>query len=303
MAGLGTEVAGVKLRNPTMLASGFLDETGGSMLRVYHAGAGAVVTKSIGPDPREGNLNPTVVELEVGLLNAVGLPNPGIVAYEHEVKEARDGGAAVIGSVYGKDAEEFAAVAKRMAAYGVLAVELNLSCPHVKGLGTEIAQVPEAVEDVTRAVKRAVQVPVIPKLSPNVADIAAFAEAAVRGGADAITAINTVKAMAIAPDLRMPILKNAYGGLSGPAIKPLGLRCVYEIFERVKVPIIGVGGIRTGADAVEYLMAGASAVQIGTAILDRGPEVFAHVCRELSEWMDANGYARVRDLVGAAHGP
>jgi dihydroorotate dehydrogenase (NAD+) catalytic subunit len=303
MAVLGTEVAGVKLRNPTILASGFLDETGGSMLRVFNAGAGAVVTKSIGPDPREGNLNPTVVELEVGLLNAVGLPNPGIVAYEHEVQEAKSGGAAVIGSVYGKDAEEFAAVAKRMASYGVLAVELNLSCPHVKGLGTEIAQVPEAVEDVTRAVKRVVQVPVIPKLSPNVADIGAFAEAAVRGGADAITAINTVKAMAIAPDLKMPILKNAYGGLSGPAIKPVGLRCVYEIFERVKVPIIGVGGIRTGADAVEYLMAGASAVQIGTAILDRGPEVFAHVCRELSEWMDANGYARVRDLVGAAHGP
>jgi len=302
MAGLGTEVAGIKLRNPTMLASGFLDETGGSMLRVYKAGAGAVVTKSVGPEPRAGNLNPTVVELEVGLLNAVGLPNPGIVDYEHEVTHALDGGAAVIGSVYGKDADEFAAVAKRMASYGVLAVELNLSCPHAKGLGTEVAQVPEAVEEVTRAVKRAVRVPVIPKLSPNVADIASFAEAAVRGGADAITAINTVKAMAIAPDLKMAVLKNTYGGLSGPAIKPVGLRSVWEIFERVKVPILGVGGIANGRDAIEYLMAGASAVQVGTAILDRGTEVFAHICREMSDWMDANGYATVRELVGVAHG-
>lgn len=302
MASLGTEVAGVQLRNPTLLASGFLDETGGSMLRVYRAGAGGVVTKSIGPEPREGNLNPTVVELPVGLLNAVGLPNPGIADYEHEAKHAIAGGAAVIGSVYGRDAAEYADVAKRMASYGVLAVELNLSCPHAKGLGTEIAQDPEAVEDITRAVKEVVTIPVFSKLSPNVADIAAFADAAKRGGADAVIAINTVKAIALSADLRMPVLKNTYGGLSGPAIKPVGLRCVYEIFDAVDIPIIGVGGIETGQDAIEYLIAGASAVQIGTAILSRGLDVFAHVCREMSEWMDANGYGKVADLVGAAHG-
>ncbi|MBI4415792.1 MAG: dihydroorotate dehydrogenase [Euryarchaeota archaeon] len=302
MASLGTEVAGVKLRNPTMLASGFLDETGGSMLRVHRAGAGAVVTKSIGPEPRAGNLNPTLYEFDVGLLNAVGIPNPGIAAYEEEVTYALRGGAAVIGSVYGRNAEEYAAVAKRMASYGVLAVELNLSCPHAKGLGTEIAQDPEAVEEITRAVKKVVQVPVISKLSPNVADIASFAEAAVRGGADAVTAINTVKAIAIEPELRMPILRNVYGGLSGPAIKPVGLRCVYEIYERVDIPIVGVGGIVTGRDAIEYLMAGARAVQIGTAILDRGIDVFAKVCAEMEAWMDAHGYAKVEDLVGVAHG-
>ena len=302
MADLGAEVAGVRLRNPTMLASGFLDETGGSMLRVYRAGAGAVVTKSIGPEPRAGNLNPTVVELDVGLLNAVGLPNPGIADFEGETKQAIAGGAAVVGSVYGRDAREYAAVAERMASYGVLAVELNLSCPHAKGLGTEIAQDPEAVEEITHAVKRVVRVPVFSKLSPNVADVASFAEAAKRGGADAVTAINTVKAMAIAADLKIPILKNTYGGLSGPAIKPVGLRCVYEIHEKVDIPIIGVGGIATGRDAIEYLMAGASAVQIGTAILGRGLDVFASVCREMSAWMDANGYAKVADLVGAAHG-
>ena len=302
MADLRTEVAGLKLRNPTLLASGFLDETGGSMLRVYRAGAGGVVTKSIGPEPREGNLNPTIVELDVGLLNAVGLPNPGIADYEAEARHAVSGGAAVIGSVYGRDEEEYAAVSKRMASYGVLAVELNLSCPHAKGLGTEIAQDPEAVEAITHAVKKAVRVPVFSKLSPNVADIASFADAAKRGGADAVTAINTLKSLAIAADLKMPILKNVYGGLSGPAIKPVGLRCVYEIFESVRIPIIGVGGIETGTDAIEYLMAGASAVQIGTAILARGLEVFSKVCAEMSSWMDANGVGRIADLVGAAHG-
>jgi len=302
MADLRAEVAGVKLRNPTLLASGFLDETGGSMLRVFNAGAGGVVTKSVGPEPREGNLNPTVVELPVGLLNAVGLPNPGIADYEAEARVAVSGGAAVIGSVYGRDAQEYAAVAKRMASYDVLAVELNLSCPHAKGLGTEIAQDPEAVEEITRAVKKVVHVPVWSKLSPNVADIASFADAAKRGGADAVTAINTVKSMAISADLKMPVLKNGYGGLSGPAIKPVGLRCVYEIFEAVDIPIVGVGGIETGADAIEYLMAGARAVQIGTALLRRGLDVFPRACAEMSTWMDANGYAKVGDLVGAAHG-
>ena len=302
MVDLAMEVAGLRLRNPTMLASGFLDETGGSLLRVFKAGAGAVVTKSIGPEPREGYANPTVVELDAGLLNAVGLPNPGIVEFEREVRQALDGGAAVIGSVYGKDAHEYARCALKMEEYGVQAVELNLSCPHARGLGTEIAQHADAVAEITKAVRDAVGVPVFPKLSPNVADIASFADAAKRGGADAVTAINTVKSMAIAADLKMPVLSNAYGGLSGPAIKPVGLRCVYEIRESVDIPIVGVGGIETGADAIEYLMAGANAVQIGTAILRRGIDVFAHVCREMSAWMDANGYSKVADLVGAAHG-
>src|SRR5207245_10214274 len=155
-------------------AAGFLDETGGSMARVYEAGAGAVVTKSIGPQPREGYPNPTIVELEAGLLNAVGLPNPGIAEYEHEVKRARKAGAVVIGSVFGKDAGEYASVAAKMASYSVQAIELNLSCPHATGLGTEIAQDPAAGRDSNRAGKDGVSLPVFPKLSPNVQDIASF---------------------------------------------------------------------------------------------------------------------------------
>lgn len=301
MASLEVDLAGIRLRNPTMLASGFLDETGGSMLRVYRAGAGAVVTKSIGPEPRLGYPNPTIVPLDVGLLNAVGLPNPGIEEYGAEVEVALRGGAAVIGSVYGKDADEYAAVAKRMGGYGVAAVELNLSCPHAKGLGTEIAQHEDAVRDFTAAVKAKVNVPVFPKLSPNVSEIARFAEAAEDGGADGITAINTVKAMAISPELTVPVLAYKVGGLSGPPIRPVGVRCVFEIYDAVDIPIVGVGGIASGRDALEYLMAGASAVQIGTAILDRGVEVFAAVTKELSKLLGDLGYASARDAVGRAH--
>ena len=302
MTDLRTEIAGVHLRNPTMLASGFLDETGGSLLRAYEAGAGAVVTKSIGMEPREGYPNPTVVELDEGLLNAVGLPNPGITAFADEVKHAIAGHAVVIGSVYGKDADDFARVASKMAETGVKAIELNLSCPHAKGLGTEVAQDPEAVQAFTRAVKDVVDVPVFPKLSPNVADIASFAVAAEKGGADAIVAINTVKAMAIAPELRMPLLANRFGGLSGPAIRSIGVRAVYDIHERVGIPIVGVGGVANGHDALEYLMAGAKAVQIGTALVADGLLVFASVLKELASLLEDLGLHSVHEAVGAAHG-
>src|SRR2546425_4162828 len=297
-----TTIAGLKLRNPTMLASGFLDETGGTLLRVCQAGAGAVVTKSIGPEPRAGNTNPTIVELDVGMLNAMGLPNPGMEDFGPEVKIALDGGATVIGSVFGRDPDEYAAVAERLTAYGVHAIELNLSCPHAKGLGTEIAEDPEAVREFTAAVKSKVSLPVMPKLSPNVSDIAAFARAAEDGGADAIVAINTLKAMAISPELKTPILANVVGGLSGPAIRPVGVRCVYEIFEAVDAPIIGVGGVETGRDALEYILAGARAVQIGTGLATRGLSVFSDVALEVAAYLDENGIKSVESLVGAAHG-
>lgn len=301
MVDLGTEISGIRLRNPTMLASGFLDETGPSMVRVYRAGAGAVVTKSIGPEPREGYPNPTVVQLDGALLNAVGLPNPGIVEYEREVRHALQAGCVVIGSVFGKDAAEYARVAAAMADYGVAGIELNLSCPHAKGLGTEIAQSAEAVEAFTRAVKDAVPVPVFPKLSPNVADIAAFAEAAEKGGADGIVAINTVKAMAIAPELKMPVLANRTGGLSGPAIRPIGVRAVYDIYERVDVPVIGVGGVDSGRAALEYIMAGASAVQVGTALVDHGLGVFEAITKEMASLLEELGFRSVQEAVGVAH--
>lgn len=302
MVDLRAEIAGLHLRNPTMLASGFLDETGGSLLRVFRAGAGAVVSKSIGPEPREGYNNPTVAELDAGLLNAVGLPNPGVEAFLPELKEALAGKAVVVGSVFGKDAAEYAKVAARLAEAGAAAIEMNLSCPHAKGLGTEIAQSEDAVREFTRAVKDAVSVPVFPKLSPNVSDIASFAVAAEKGGADGIVAINTVKAMAIAPELRMPVLANRFGGLSGPAIRPIGVRAVYDIYEKVDVPVIGVGGVDSGRAALEYVMAGARAVQIGTAIVGQGFGVFERVAKEMDSLLEDIGFRSVAEAVGVAHG-
>ncbi len=301
MADLSVGVAGLKLRNPILLASGILDETGGSLVRVFKSGAGAVVTKSICLQSRAGYKNPTIVELETGMLNAMGLPNPGIEEYGAEVKKAVKAGAVVIGSVFGKDEREYGIVARRFEEYGASAVELNLSCPHAKGFGLEIAQSAEAVEGFTLAAKKAVKIPVMPKLSPNVTNVALLGEAAERGGADAIVAVNTVKALAISAELRMPILSNKYGGLSGPAIKPVGLRCVYDLYKAVDIPIIGVGGVTTGLDAVEYFMAGASAIEIGTAIRSRGVGVFRSVCKEIKQFMEKEGFKAVKEMVGLAH--
>jgi len=301
MSHLAVEICGLRLKNPTMLASGVFDETGKSMLTIARAGAGAIVTKSIGKEPRTGHQNPTVVELQSGLLNAMGLPNPGIDAYSSEIREAKLGGIPVIGSVFGGTEEEIADLAKAMAAAGADAVELNLSCPHAKGYGAEIGSTPERVESICRQSKRNVRVPVFAKLTPNTSSIAELARAAEKGGADAVVAINTLKAMAISPEARMPILANMYGGLSGPAIRPVGVRCVYEIFEAVKIPIIGAGGIGSGRDALEYIMAGARCVQVGTALWTEGPEVFNKICREMLGFMEENGFESVTDMVGVAH--
>jgi dihydroorotate dehydrogenase (NAD+) catalytic subunit len=301
MTDLSVEVCGLRLKNPTMLASGVLDETAKSMLAIAKAGAGAIVTKSIGREPRAGHPNPTIVELEHGLLNAMGLPNPGIDLFAKEIKEARRGGVPIIGSVFGGTEDEIAELAGRMGDAGVHAVELNLSCPHAKGYGAELGSSPERVERSCMLAKKACNVPVFAKLTPNTSYLTDLAKAAERGGADAIVAVNTLKGMAINAEAGTPVLGNRFGGLSGPAIKPVGIRCVYEIYDAVEIPVIGVGGVTTGTDAVEYIMAGASAVQIGTAVWIRGPEVFSSVCKEMSEFMKRNGYSSVKKMLGVAH--
>jgi dihydroorotate dehydrogenase (NAD+) catalytic subunit len=302
VADLRTTVAGITFRNPLLLASGVWGESGNSLKGAWEAGAGGVVTKSIGSQPRMGYPNPTIETYEKwGMLNAMGLPNPGIEEYPPEIEVARSAGAAVIGSIFGADAEEFASLAQRMTATGVLALELNLSCPHAKGLGSEIGQDPDQVRDVVRAVKHAVKVPVIAKITPNHYDVASLAQAAESAGADAISAINTVRAMAIDMHLRRPVLANGLGGLSGPAIKPIGLACVWQIYERVRIPIIGVGGIERPEDVIEYLLAGARAVELGTAVAFRGVGIFSSLAKELSERLDGLHVHRLEEIVGAAH--
>ncbi len=302
MSHLAVDICGIHLKNPTMLAAGVLDETGKSMVEAARAGAGAIVTKSVGMEPRAGHPNPCVVELSVGLLNAMGLPNPGIDYFAGEIAEAKKAGVPIIGSVFGGTEDEIAELASQMARTGADAVELNLSCPHAKGYGAEIGSTPQMVELVCKKAKQGLRVPLFAKLTPNTSDIAGLAKAAERGGADGVVAINTLKGMAIQPEARMPILGNRFGGLSGPAIRPVGVRCVYEIFEAVRIPIIGVGGISNGTDAIQYIMAGASAVQIGTAVWSMGLEVFNSTNKEILRFMEENGFRTVQDMVGVAHG-
>ena len=302
MADLGTRIGGLALRNPFLLASGIWGESGESLAGAWDAGAGGVITKSIGSVPRLGYPNPTVETFdEWGLLNAMGLPNPGIDEYPKEIDVARARGATVIGSVFGGTPEEFATLARRIGETGVAAIELNLSCPHAEGYGTEVGSDPRDVEAIVRAVVREVHVPVIAKLTPNTPDPGALAVAAERAGAGAISAINTVRGLALDTTLRRPVLAHGLGGLSGPAIKPVGLACVWQIYDRVRIPVIGVGGISTPEDALEYLMAGACAVEIGTAVTQQGIAVFGRLAEGLARRLDALGLASVTAAVGAAH--
>jgi dihydroorotate dehydrogenase (NAD+) catalytic subunit len=284
-----------------MNASGVLGMSALLLKRVYDSGAGAVVTKSLGPAARPGHINPTVVEVEGGLLNAMGLPNPGVEGYLEELRELKGEGVLVVASFFASTVEEFQSDAKALARAGADALELNLSCPNVGGEPGMCAADGISVERVTRSVKQVVEVPVFVKLSPNVTDIAGIAVAAERGGADAITAVNTLKAMAIDADFRRPILSNVTGGLSGPAIKSVAIRCVWEIAEVVKVPIIGCGGMSSWRDAVEYMLAGASAVEIGTAVMNHGFEVYGKVNDGLARYLEENGFDSVSEVVGLAH--
>jgi len=298
---LATEIAGLKLANPTMLASGILGYTGLSLKSIIEAGAGAVVTKSMGLEPRTGYPNPTVVQTDCGLLNAMGLPNPGISHFKEEMKEIKSTGVPTILSIYGYSSEEFAKVAETAVKMGADALELNVSCPHVKKAGAEIGCDPLLLTEIVKEVKKKVDKPVIVKLTPNVANIGEIAKAAEKAGADAITAINTVKAMNIEIETGRPLLANKFGGLSGPAIKPIAVRCVYDVYRSVDVSVIGCGGITSWQDAVEFMLAGASAVQIGTAIAFKGVSVFSSVAKGIDTYLNRKGFKNAKELVGLAH--
>lgn len=299
---LSTSLANLKLDNPAMLASGILGYSAESMHRVVKGGAGAVVTKSVGIAPRIGYANPTVVQARSGLINAIGLPNPGIDDYVEEIKYTKSLlQVPLIVSIFGYSADEYATVAKKAAEAGADALELNVSCPHVKQTGAEIGQNAMILYDVVKAVKTAVQKPVFVKLSPNVTDIVDLACTAVKAGADALTAINTLKAIAIDTETTRPILSNIKGGLSGPAIKPVALRCVYDLKEKLDVPIIGCGGISDWRDAVEFFLAGASAIQVGTAIAFEDPDVFQSINKGIEVYLRKKHFGSVKEIVGLSH--
>jgi dihydroorotate dehydrogenase (NAD+) catalytic subunit len=251
-----------------------------------------VVTKSIGPEPLDGHPGPCLVVLGDGVLNAMGLPNPS----RDFVRELGPlSGEPVVVSIFGGEPEEFAMVASWFAE-SAAGFELNLSCPHAEGFGSALGTDPGLVEECTRAVK-ALGRPTWVKLTPNVTDIADIGAAAERGGADALVAINTLKAMRISVPMGRPVLGNRFGGLSGRAIFPIAVRCVYELYEACRVPIVGCGGVSTAEDVVEMMMAGASAIEIGSAVLE-DTSIFARIAGEL---YTADG-KDPGEIVGCAHG-
>lgn len=295
MPSLSVNACGLQLSNPILLAAGILGTTGASLCRAARAGAGGVVTKSVGSLPREGHPGPCIVQVEGGLLNAMGLPNPSYRDFQDEIDKARAVGVPVIASIFGSSASEFAQIARSLKAD---AFELNLSCPHAEKYGSELGRYPDLVESVTGAVKAASNVPVWVKLTPNTADIVELGLAAQRSGADGVVAINTLKAMAIDIETGYPILGNRFGGLSGPVIRPVAVRCVYELASRLEIPVIGVGGISNWEDAVEMIMAGATAVQVGTA-LEKGYGVFEEIKTGLSRYLERKSLT-LEELCGLA---
>lgn len=302
---LETELAGVKLQNPTVLASGILGVTGASLARVAkHDGAGAVTTKSVSLKERKGHPTPVLITYEHGMLNAVGLSNPGIDEFIPEIEYAvKNAGAPVIASIFGSKITEFGEIAKKVSAANPHLIEVNISCPNVEDeFGRPFACDPGIAGVVTRTVKKSTKIPVFIKLSPNVSNIGEIAKSVQDAGADGITAINTVgPGMAINIEARKPILSNKSGGVSGPGIKPIAVKAVYDIYKSVKIPIIGTGGISNGRDAIEIIMAGASAVGVGSAVYYRGPEVFSAICEEMQEFMDKEGFKSIKEMRGIAH--
>ncbi len=296
---LRVTIAGVELANPVLTASG-TSGTGEELARVYPLKKlGGFVTKSISIDPRSGHPAPRVVETSAGMLNCIGLQNVGVERFIAEkMKLLRESGTRVIVNIVGRDIPDYVQAAEQLAAIdGIDLLELNLSCPNVQE-GLDNGAKPSWVEQCTAEVNQVTSTPLIAKLTPNTHQITALARAAENGGAAAVSAINTLVGTAININTRRPRLSNITGGLSGPAIKPVALACVMKIAQAVNIPVIGIGGVTTAADAIEFLLAGASAVQIGTASF-REPNACLQVIDGLRRYCRESHIAKITDLIGA----
>jgi dihydroorotate dehydrogenase (NAD+) catalytic subunit len=307
MADIRVDLCGIELRNPTVLASGVLGLSLDLLRSVAEGGAGAATIKSVSVEPRGGHHNPTIIAYEAGMLNAVGYSNPGAEESAREFQGVEDLSIPAFASAVGREAEEFAAVAELLMPCGFAALEVPLSCPHTPGYGTLAGHgTPEATEEITRTVREATDKPIFVKLSPNVPGIGELALAAIEGGADGITAVNTLgPGMIIDVETGEPVLDFKMGGLSGPALRPVAVRCVYDVATALKneghdAPIIGTGGVTCGRDAMEMIMAGATAVGVGTATYPRGAEALGEIARELDELCDRLGIESLDEVRGAA---
>ena len=296
---IATSIGQIQLDRPVMLASGILGISLDVFNRLYRSGAGAVVTKSLSKEPWEGYPNPTIFSVKGdGWINAVGLSNPGAPNFAKIIESNQD--VPIIVSLVGSIPEDFEMMIKEFENCKVTAYELNLSCPHVAKVGLEVGDDPELVKKIVTAVKNSTNIPVIAKVGLGTTHYLNTVGTAIDSGIDAITAINTVRAMAIDVETKRPILSNKFGGLSGTPIKPIALRCVYEISSKYNIPIIGCGGISTWEDAVEFFLAGASAIQIGSAIGDNWIDVFSDINNGIISYMERNGFSKIEDMVGIA---
>ncbi|RLI94996.1 MAG: dihydroorotate dehydrogenase [Candidatus Altiarchaeales archaeon] len=297
------KISNIRLENPTILAAGILGVTASSMVRVANEGAGAVTTKSIGPEKRGGHENPVIVELDYGLLNAIGLSCPEPDEAIKELKKAiRLIDKPVIASFFARTISEFGYMAELISEAKPAFLEVNISCPNVGEFGKPFGCNIRTAGKITRIVRNSTEIPIIVKLTPNVVDIKLIAKEVEDNGADVISAINTLgPGMKIDIISGKPILSNKFGGMSGQCIKPIAVRCVYEIYDVVDIPIIGIGGVKSGEDAIEMMMAGASAVGIGTGIWNKGIGIFKEIVSEIEEFMSANNYKDLKEIIGKAH--
>lgn len=296
---MSVRLCGVKIKNPIIPASGTFGY-GHELSEFYDISRlGAVSAKGITPKPRIGNPPVRIVETPSGILNSVGLQNPGIDEFlKTELPWLLSKNAVVMANISGNTVDEYCEMVRKLDKTGITFIEVNVSCPNVHCGGKVFASTPEGVYEVTKAVRAETRRPVIIKLSPNVADIAEIALAAQQGGADGISLINTITGMAIDVKTRKPILANVTGGLSGPAVRPVALRMCYQAAQAVKIPVVGMGGIMSGEDAVMFLLAGCTAVQVGTANL-ADPMACIRILEELEQYMIDNGITKVTDLIGA----
>lgn len=298
MKNLKVTIAGVELNNPVMTASGTFGSGAEYSEFVDLNRLGAVVTKGVANVPWPGNPTPRVAEVYGGMLNAIGLQNPGIEVFrKRDIPFLRQFDTKIVVNVCGRSREDYCEVVEKLGEEPVDLLEINISCPNVKEGGIAFGQNPKSVEEITAAVKKVAKQPVIMKLSPNVTDITETAKAAEAGGADALSMINTLTGMKIDIHRQMFVLANKTGGLSGPAVKPVAVRMVYQAANAVKIPIIGMGGIQNAEDALEFILAGATAVSVGTAnFVD--PETTVKVVQGIEEYMDRYHVEDIRSLIG-----
>ena len=296
---LELNISELKLNSPLILASGILGVSYSTMKRLVDVGLGAITTKSIGPKPRKGYKNPSIVEIYPGtFLNSVGLGNPGIDNFITEIKEIKKYKFPLIVSVFGDTIESYIKVALKAEQAGANAIEINISCPHAEVSSIGIDK--NLTFSIVKSMKEGLNVPLFVKLNPNVSNLGEIALAAQNGGADAVVAINTLAAMKVDINTKRPILSHGSGGLSGKAIHPIAVKLVYDLYKILEIPIIGCGGASNWQDVIEFILVGASAVQIGT-VLHQGLDIITDIINGLKKFLKDNEYSSISELKGLAH--